>query len=104
MASRFWGCGCLGLDSAHPHSPPETEDKKISRTGKLRPECNSISSPDLSDYWCGLFLVGSVVLLFQRLFPRNRWGRRGHGGADVGIAEALPLQDVLGVLPLQLAW
>lgn len=30
-------------------------------------------------------------------------GRRGDGGAVVGVAEALPLQDVLGVLPLLVA-
>lgn len=30
-------------------------------------------------------------------------GRRGNRGAVVGVAEALPLQDVLGVLPLQVA-
>lgn len=60
------------------------------------------SSPDLSDYGCGLFSVGHVGSFF--LFPSfsNSGGWRGQRGADVSIAEALPLQHVLSVLPLQL--
>lgn len=34
---------------------------------------------------------------------RPRGGGGGDGGAVVSVAEALPLQDVLGVLPLQVA-
>lgn len=60
--------------------------------------------PDLSDYWCGLFVFGHVVPFFPFPSFSNRGGWRGQRGADVSIAEALPLQDVLSVLPLQLTW
>lgn len=61
-------------------------------------------SPDLSDYWCGLFSVGHVVPFFPFPSFSKREGWRGQRGADISVAEALSLQDVLGVLPLQLPW
>lgn len=47
-----------------------------------------------------------MVAVAVHLFPHvcTGGGRRGDGGAVVGITEALPLQDILSVLPLQLAW
>ena len=58
--------------------------------------------PDLSGHLLGLLMVSVAVHLFP--YVSTVGSRCGDRGAVVGITEALPLQDILGVLPLQLAW
>lgn len=46
-------------------------------------------------------MVAVAVHFFPYVSTGSGW--RGDGGAVVSITEALPLQDILRVLPLQLA-
>lgn len=59
-------------------------------------------SPDLPDHRLDMFMVAVAVHLFPYIYTRG--GGCGDGGAVVSITEALPLQDILRVLPLRLAW
>lgn len=61
-----------------------------------------VHSTDLPDHWLSVFMVFVTVHLFPYVCTRG--GRRGDRGAVVSVTEALPLQDILSVLPLQLAW
>lgn len=61
-----------------------------------------VHSTDLPDHWLSVFMVFVTVHLFPYVCTRG--GRRGYRGAVVSVTEALPLQDILSVLPLQLAW
>lgn len=49
-----------------------------------------------------MFMVSVAVHFFPYISTRGSWC--GDWGAVVSIAEALPLQDILRVLPLQLPW
>lgn len=58
-------------------------------------------SSDLPGQLRAVFVIPVAVHFLPDVRP---WGGgRGDGGAVVSVAEALPLQDVLGVLPLQVA-
>lgn len=56
---------------------------------------------DLPRQLRAVFLIPVAVHFLPDV--RSRGGGRGDGGAVVSVAEALPLQDVLGVLSLQVA-
>lgn len=63
---------------------------------------SKLRRPDLPDHRLGMFMVAVTVHLFPYVSARR--GRRGDWGAVVSVTEAFPLQDILSVLPLQLAW
>lgn len=76
--------------------------KRSNYTQNIQPSVHSkLHRPDLPDHRLGVFMVPVAVHLFPYISTRG--GRRGDGGAVVSITEAFPLQDILCVLPLQLA-
>lgn len=56
---------------------------------------------DLPGQLRAVFVIPVAVHFFPDIGPRG--GGRGNGGTVVSVAKALPLQDVLGVLPLHVA-